>query len=67
MSGYSWAASRRSSRARPPFEEDAFQPFWDTYETISERYAGGDIDRQALVQGAIRGMVEALGDPFSAT
>jgi carboxyl-terminal processing protease len=44
---------------------DSFQPFWDTYDTIERRYAGGDIDEQALVRGAIRGMVEALGDPYS--
>src|SRR5262245_27474936 len=43
----------------------AFQPFWDTYHTIDDRYAGGDVDRETLVQGAIKGMIESLGDPFS--
>ena len=41
----------------------AFRPFWDTYHTISDRYAGGEVDREAIVQGAIRGMIEALEDP----
>ena len=50
----------------PTSRADAFQPFWDTYEAIEDRYAGGDIDREALIRGAIRGMVEALEDPYSA-
>jgi carboxyl-terminal processing protease len=50
----------------PTSRADQFQPFWDTYEAIQNRYAGGDIDQQALIRGAIRGMVEALDDPFSA-
>ena len=32
---------------------------------ITERYAGGDVDRKALVEGAIKGMIGALGDPYS--
>ena len=67
MSGYSLgrqAADAARARRRP--SEQAFQPFWDTYHTINERYAGGDVDREALIQGAIRGMIDALGDPYSA-
>ena len=44
-----------------------FQPFWDTYHTITEHYAGGAVDRETLVQGAIKGMIDSLGDPFSPT
>ncbi|HET7029629.1 MAG TPA: S41 family peptidase [Candidatus Limnocylindrales bacterium] len=44
----------------------SFQPFWDTYSTILQRYAGGTIDQQALIRGAIKGMVDSLGDPYSA-
>ena len=46
--------------------EPAFQPFWDTYHTITDRYAGGEVDQATLIQGAIRGMIGALDDPFSA-
>ena len=42
-----------------------FQPFWDAYRAVTERYAGGDVDRRALIQGAIDGMISALDDPFS--
>jgi carboxyl-terminal processing protease len=50
----------------PTSRADAFQPFWDTYDAIEERYAGGDVNQQAIIRGAIRGMVEALEDPYSA-
>ena len=55
LSGYSSAARPRPSPARRPPRATAFQPFWDTYHTISDRYAGGEVDRTPLVQGAIRG------------
>lgn len=66
MSGYSMGRQSAVQPGTPAFEENAFVPFWDTYDTIYERYAGGEIDQNALIQGAIRGMIEALGDPFSA-
>ena len=50
----------------PVAAEAAFQPFWDTYDTILKRYAGGSIDQGALIRGAIKGMVDSLGDPYSA-
>ena len=57
------AARRRSPRARRSDETELFQPFWDTYRAVTERYAGGDVDRKALVEGAIKGMIGALERP----
>src|SRR5439155_2469683 len=34
--------------------------------TILKRYALGGEDQQSLVRGAIKGMVDSLGDPYSA-
>lgn len=65
MSGYSMGRQTTAEPGTPVSEEEAFRPFWDTYHTITERYAGGDVDRDAIVQGAIRGMIDALGDPYS--
>jgi carboxyl-terminal processing protease len=65
MSGYSLGAKSASQPGTPVSEDAAFQPFWDAYHSIDERYAGGEVDRNALVQGAIRGMIDALGDPYS--
>ncbi len=66
MSGYSMGRQSAVQPGTPAFEEGAFTPFWDTYDTIRERYAGEDVDRETLIQGAIRGMIDALGDPYSA-
>jgi carboxyl-terminal processing protease len=66
LSGYSLGRQAASEPGTPPSQSEAFQPFWDTYHAISDRYAGGEVDRTKVVQGAIRGMIQALGDPYSA-
>jgi carboxyl-terminal processing protease len=66
MSGYLLGQRTAEQPGTPASRADAFQPFWETYRTIEQRYAGGEIDEQALVRGAIKGMVEGLGDPYSA-
>jgi carboxyl-terminal processing protease len=65
MSGYTMGRQAATEPGTPIGEDEAFRPFWDTYHTINERYAGGEVDRAALVEGAIRGMIDALGDPYS--
>lgn len=65
MSGFLVGQRTVDQPGTPAARADAFQPFWDTYQTIQRRYAGGTIDDQALVRGAIKGMVQALGDPYS--
>ena len=65
MSGYTMGRQMALEPGTPPSSSDAFEPFWDTYRTITQRYAGGEVDEAALIQGAIRGMIEALGDPYS--
>ena len=66
LSGYSMGRQASSDPGTPASVGAAFGPFWETYHAIDDRYAGGDVDRNALVQGAIRGMIDALGDPYSA-
>jgi carboxyl-terminal processing protease len=66
MSGYLVGQRTAEQPGTPAGKADVFQPFWETYRTIEQRYAGGEIDEQALVRGAIKGMVEGLGDPYSA-
>ena len=65
LSGYSLGRQAATTPGTPVADEELFQPFWDTYGAITERYAGGEVDRQKLVEGAIKGMVESLGDPYS--
>ena len=66
LSGYSMGRQAAAEPGTPLSEDEAFQPFWDTYHAIDDRYAGGEVDRRLVVQGAIRGMISALGDPYSA-
>jgi carboxyl-terminal processing protease len=65
MSGYTMGRESASEPGTPAGADAAFRPFWDTYHTINERYAGGPVDREAIIQGAIRGMIAALDDPYS--
>jgi carboxyl-terminal processing protease len=50
----------------PVASEQAFQPFWDSYDAIIKRFALGGETQQSLIDGAIKGMVDSLGDPYSA-
>jgi carboxyl-terminal processing protease len=66
FSGYTLGQRQALQPGTPAGDEAAFQPFWDAYRAVVDRYAGGPIDREALIGGAIRGMVGALDDPYSA-
>ena len=65
LSGYSIGRSAATTPGTPPEEAEAFQAFWDAYHAVTERYAGGEVDRKALIEGAIKGMIAALDDPYS--
>ena len=45
------AARPAPSPARRRRTSDAFQPFWDTYHAITDRYAGGEVDRRRADPG----------------
>ena len=66
ISGYTLGRQTASNPGTPASDSAAFQPFWETYHSINDRYAGGSIDKTTLIQGAIRGMIQSLDDPFSA-
>lgn len=43
-----------------------FEQFWKAWSLLEEKYIDkGTLDRQAMVYGAISGMVKALGDPYT--
>ena len=65
LSGYTMGRQASAEPGTPGSESAAFRPFWDTYHTIRDRFAGGDVNRDAVVQGAIRGMIDSLADPYS--
>jgi carboxyl-terminal processing protease len=63
-----WLVGQRNVQqpGTPAASEQAFQPFWDSYDTIIKRFALGGETQQSLIDGAIKGMVDSLGDPYSA-
>lgn len=65
VSGYSLGTHTAATPGTPAGQEQAFSPFWDAYDAITKQYVG-PVDQKALVEGAVRGMFESLGDPFSA-
>jgi len=44
--------------------DELFSPFWDAWRIVHEDYVD-QVDDLALMRGAIRGMLEALGDPHT--
>src|SRR5688500_4532989 len=44
--------------------QELFQPFWDAYNDIAINYVG-ELDERVLVEGAIKGVFDALADPYS--
>ena len=66
FSGYSLGRAASADPGTPGADATAFQPFWDTYHTIRDRYAGAEVDQATIISGAIRGMIQSLNDPYSA-
>jgi carboxyl-terminal processing protease len=65
VSGYSLGHEQAAQPGTASADEQAFKAFWDAYHGIKDQYALGPVDTSTLVQGAIRGMVTAIGDPYS--
>lgn len=46
--------------------DEAFAPLYEAYQIIQSRYVDTDnVEIDVLIDGAINGMVDALGDPYS--
>jgi carboxyl-terminal processing protease len=50
------------SVATPKDLETLFKPFWQSWDLVHEKYVDQPVDDELLMQGAIRGMLESLGD-----
>lgn len=50
----------------PPEIKADFEPFWDVWNSINEKYPDAKkIDEQKRIYGAIAGLVSSLDDPYS--
>jgi len=54
----------QSDTVAPADAEKDFEPFWQVYNLIQSNYLE-DVENSVLVDGAINGMVDSLGDQFS--
>jgi carboxyl-terminal processing protease len=51
-----------TAAATPANLQTAFAPFWQAWTIVHQEYVDQPVNDQALAQGAIRGMMDALGD-----
>jgi carboxyl-terminal processing protease len=66
VGGFTLGQHVASTPGTPASEESRFQSFWDVYQLIQKDFAGSPKPSQdQLVQGAIKGMLEALNDQWS--
>jgi carboxyl-terminal processing protease len=54
-----------SEAATPVDRETLFAPFWQSWDIVHDNFVDQPVDDEALMRGAIRGMMEALGDQHS--
>lgn len=67
VAGFVFGNLNTISEAQTPFAigdvDEAFEPFWEAYSAIQVRFVDADeVDVPSLVNGAISGMVDSLGD-----
>lgn len=51
--------------ATPSELQTLFVPFWEAWNIVHEQYVNQPVDDTVLMQGAIRGMLEAVGDDYT--
>jgi len=69
--GYALGSTRPARPAHaqagaPEYAEELFEPFWEAWRLLHADFVDQPLDDEALMQGAIRGMVDTLDDPHTA-
>lgn len=59
------AATQSANGAPDAATAELFKPFWDSWSVVHEFYVDQPVDDQALMRGAIKGMMDSLGDPHT--
>ncbi len=58
-------ASADTQTATPQDLQALFKPFWEAWTIIHQQYVSQPVDDTKLMEGAINGMMNSLGDPHS--
>src|SRR4030067_321382 len=56
------SAPRSTDSIAPADVETLFKPFWQTWEIVHDQYVDQPVDDEAMMRGAIQGMLDSLGD-----
>jgi len=64
VAGFTLGAQHERSPGTSVDDQALFDPYWQAYHKIVDEYVGTFTPRQ-LVEGSIKGMFTALGDPYS--
>ena len=57
--------STQNSEDYESYLNELFTPFWESWDLLHAYYVDQPLDDDAMLEGAIRGMISALGDPHT--
>jgi carboxyl-terminal processing protease len=58
-------SNSQQATSTPVDTQTLFKPFWQAWDLVHQDYYQQPVDDTLLMQGAIRGMMDSLGDPHS--
>ena len=65
LTGGAPTPSPETSAATPQDLQTLFQPFWQAWQIVHDQFVDQPLDDTKLMQGALNGMMQALGDKHS--
>ncbi|HEX5839354.1 MAG TPA: S41 family peptidase [Anaerolineales bacterium] len=65
LNPFNTSPTSEQQAATPGELQTLFVPFWEAWNIVHEQYVDQPVDDTLLMQGAIRGMMEALGDDYT--
>jgi carboxyl-terminal processing protease len=63
-SGFSLGAQQAVTPGTSAADQQLFTPFWEAFNKVTSEYVG-TIDERKLVEGSIKGLFDAIEDPYS--
>jgi len=63
--GISATPAPQGAADTPKDLQELFTPFWQTWDLVHQEYVDQPVNNETLMRGAIRGMLESLGDPHT--
>lgn len=58
-------AAQPVQQTQPVDRETLFEPFWQAWDIVHDQYLEQPVDDTLLMQGALSGMLDSLGDPYT--